>query len=44
MSIFRLFELNSAAIKIDVWITSADLNNLGRPLFELGSAHEKIGV
>ena len=28
---FSPFELSSAAIKIGVWINSADLNNLGRP-------------
>ena len=41
---FSPFELSSAAIKIDVWISSAGLNNLGRPQFELSSAHEKFGV
>ena len=35
---------SSAVIKIGAWINSADLNNLGRPYFELGSAHEKFGV
>ena len=35
---FSPFKLNSAAIN------SADLNNLGRPLFELGSARGKVGV
>ena len=29
---------------IGVWINSAGLNNLGRPKFKLGSAHEKFGV
>ena len=44
MSIFFLFEFCSAGIKIGVWINSAVLNYLGRPKFELGSAHEKVGV
>ena len=34
---------SSAVIKIGAWINSADLNNLGRPYFEL-LAHEKFGV
>ena len=45
MSIFiSPFEFGSAAIKIGVWISLAGLKNLGRPKFELGSAHETIGV
>ena len=43
MSIFPLLKLVSAAIQIGVWINLAGLNNLGRPWFELGSAHEKFG-
>ena len=35
---------SSAVIKIGAWINSADLNNLGRPYFELALAHEKFGV
>lgn len=31
-------------MKIDVWINSAGLSNLGRLSFELGSAHEQFGV
>ena len=41
---FSLFELSSVPIKIGVWINSVGLNNLGRPWFELGTAHEKFGV
>ena len=41
---FSSFEFSSAGIKIGVWINSAGLNSLGRPQFELGSAHEKFGV
>ena len=33
------FEFSSAGVKI-----SAGLNSLGRPQFELDSAHEKFGV
>ena len=35
---------SSVVIKIAASINSANLNNLGRPYFELGSAHEKFGV
>ena len=41
---FSSFEFSSAGIKIGVWINSAGLNSLGRPQFELGSAHEKFRV
>ena len=41
---FSPFKLSSAAIKIGVWITLAALNNLGWPLFELSSPHEKVSV
>ena len=40
MSIFPPFEFTSAEIKIGVWINSAKRNNLDRPQFESGSAHE----
>ena len=42
MRIFRL--LNLVRLELSVWINLAGLNNLGRPWFELGSAHEKFGV
>ena len=35
---------SSAVINIGVWINSADLNNFGRPYFELALALEKFGV
>ena len=37
-------EFSSAGIEIGVWINSAGLINLGRPKFELDSAHVKYGV
>ena len=41
---FSPFEFSSARIKIGIWINSARLNNLGRPLFKLGVGQEKFGV
>ena len=47
MSIFRVLnlvqlQLRSASEWQSFWINSAGLNDLGRPRFELGSAHEKV--
>ena len=41
---FSPFEFSLARIKIGVWINSARLNNLSRPLFKLGVGQEKFGV
>ena len=42
MSIFGLLNLVQLQWKNGVWINSPSLNNLGRPEFEIGSAHENL--